>query len=80
MDQNESNASLKVGDIVIQAKGGEIELNGVAADASALQGAGFQGNVRSSDNTADPVISIESEGQNGLLYREAREGRIGEAV
>ena len=26
--KNESNASLKVGDIVIQAKGGEIELNG----------------------------------------------------
>ena len=63
--KNESNASLKVGDIVIQAKGGEIELNGVAADASALQGAGFQGNVRSSDNTADPVISIESEAQTG---------------
>ena len=63
--KNESNASLKVGDIVIQAKGGEIELNGVAADASALQGAGFQGNVRSSDNTADPVISIESEAKTG---------------
>lgn len=63
--KNESNASLKVGDIVIQAKGGEIELNGVAADASALQGAGFQGNVRSSDNTADPVISIESVAQTG---------------
>ncbi|WP_443743420.1 leukotoxin LktA family filamentous adhesin, partial [Sutterella sp.] len=63
--KNESNASLKVSDIVIQAKGGEIELNGVAADASALQGAGFQGNVRSSDNTADPVISIESEAKTG---------------
>lgn len=63
--KNESNASLKVGDIVIQAKGGEIELNGVAADVSALQGAGFQGNVRSSDNTADPVISIESEAKTG---------------
>lgn len=63
--KNESNASLKVGDIVIQAKGGEIELNGVAADVSALQGAGFQGNVRSSDNTADPVISIESEATTG---------------
>lgn len=63
--KNESNASLKVGDIVIQAKGGEIELNGVAADESALQGAGFQGNVRSSDNTADPVISIESEAKTG---------------
>ncbi len=63
--KNESNASLKVGDIVIQAKGGEIELNGVAADASALKEAGFQGNVRSSDNTADPVISIESEAKTG---------------
>lgn len=63
--KNESNASLKVGDIVIQAKGGEIDLNGVAADASALQGAGFQGKVRSSDNTADPVISIESEAKTG---------------
>ena len=63
--KNESNASLKVGDIVIQAKGGEIELNGVAADESALKEAGFQGNVRSSDNTADPVIRIESEAQTG---------------
>ncbi len=63
--KNESNASLKVGDIVIQAKGGEIELNGVAADESALKEAGFKGNVRSSDNTADPVISIESEANTG---------------
>ena len=63
--KNESNASLKVGDIVIQAKGGEIELNGVAADESALKEAGFQGNVLSSDNTADPVISIESEANTG---------------
>ena len=75
--KNESNASLKVGDIVIQAKGGEIELNGVAADESALKEAGFQGNVRSSDNTADPVISIESEAQTGsytVKYKEDEPG------
>ena len=75
--KNESNASLKVGDIVIQAKGGEIELNGVAADESALKEAGFQGNVRSSDNTADPVINIESEAQTGsytVKYKEDEPG------
>lgn len=76
--KNKSNASLKVGDIVIQAKGGEIELNGVAADASALQGVGFEGNVRSSDNTSDPVISIESEAQMGSYTVKHKKDESGE--
>lgn len=58
---NHSNASLKVEDVHIYEKGGDISLNGAGATTQTLANAGFAGQVALGEGAENPTISIESD-------------------
>ena len=58
--QNNTNATLQVGNIRVLEKGGSIELNGVQTGVDGIRRAGFEGSVSQAQGTADPSIRIES--------------------
>ena len=63
--QNNTNATLQVGNIQILEKGGNIELNGVQTGADGIKRAGFTGQITEAQGKTNPSIQINSSATTG---------------